>query len=195
MNEAIRSRTRSRSTSSRRSPRAWARSSVSLTAARGGSNSVVMNAARSSRSPAQSANSGHEQLEALIEIAKRAARVRRPRLAEALSERGEHKALATGPASVDRRLRGARAPRDLVQREAAVARLAKDGQGRANHGCVDLRVARPPDALGRRGRIAVGAHAARRSSAIAFTNTSSCLVVQHSNTPSQYGSYAAITES
>jgi hypothetical protein len=29
----------------------------------------------------------------------------------------------------------------------------------------------------------------------AFTKPSSCLVVQHSNTPSQYGSYAAITES
>ena len=34
-----------------------------------------------------------------------------------------------------------------------------------------------------------------RKSAIALTNTSSCFVVQHSKTPSQYGSYDEITES
>lgn len=40
-----------------------------------------------------------------------------------------------------------------------------------------------------------GYYAAARSSAMAFTNASSCLVVQHSKTPSQNGSYADITES
>src|ERR671923_1777871 len=51
---------------------------------------------RTDHAPGHSPESGDEQLEALIEIAQRAAGVRRPRLAEALSEGGEHQALTTG---------------------------------------------------------------------------------------------------
>jgi hypothetical protein len=88
-----------------------------LDAARGGSNSVVMNAARRSRSPKQSGEQradhvGWHAPEAatntfrLVAVAQRAADVRRARLAEALAGRGEHQPLAAGPATVDAGLVG-----------------------------------------------------------------------------------------
>jgi len=58
----------------------------------------------------QAPECGYEDLRALVEIAQRAARVRRSRLPESASERREHQPLATRPAAVDRGLGGARAP-------------------------------------------------------------------------------------
>ena len=85
---------------------------------------------------------GHEQLEALVEIAQRAAGVRRARLAEALAERGEHQPLAVGPATVDRRLGRPGAARDLLERQAAVPGLVERRERGLEHGGVDLRIAR-----------------------------------------------------
>jgi hypothetical protein len=85
---------------------------------------------------------GDEQLEALVEVAQRAAGVRRARLAHSLAERGEHQSLAVGPATVDGRLGGPGAARDLLERQAAIPGLVERRERGLEHGGVDLPVAR-----------------------------------------------------
>ncbi len=101
---------------------------------------------------------GHEQLEALVEIAERAAGVRRLCLAEALAERGEHQPLAVGPAAIDRRLGRPGAARDLLEREAAVPGRVERRERGVEHGGVDLRVARTPHARFLSRGVASGLH-------------------------------------
>ena len=113
-----------------------------------------MNAARSSASPAQSANSGpitsggmrRKAATNTLRDSSRSHSVQpvsgASRLAQARPERGEHQPLTVGPATVDRRLRRPRVARDLLQRQPAVAGPVEHGEGRVQHGGVDLPVAR-----------------------------------------------------
>jgi hypothetical protein len=88
------------------------------------------------------AKSSHEHLQALVEIAQRAPAVRRARLPNPLAERCEHEPLTTWPPSADRRLRRPRPPRDVLEGEAAVARLVERRERGTEHGGVDLSVPR-----------------------------------------------------
>jgi hypothetical protein len=89
-----------------------------------------------------------EEVDAVDEVTERAARVGCAELVHPVRERREHEVLPSRPAPVDGRLRGARAARDLFERETAVARALEHIQRRAEHGTVDARIARAADRCG-----------------------------------------------
>ena len=145
----------STSTSSRRSPLPCARCNVSRTAARGGSKTAAMNAARNSPSSAQSAHSGPitsggRRRNAPTNSFRHSSRSHSVQpvsggrtAAESPAQRVEHQPLAVSPAPVDRRLRRPRAARDVLEREAAVAGPPEHLDRGLQHRGVDLRVTRP----------------------------------------------------
>ena len=82
---------------------------------------------------------GDEDLQALVEVAQRAAGVGRLGAAEAPGEGCEHQSLPVGPAAVDGRFRRPRSARDVLQRQAAVAHLVEQLEGGPADRRVDLR--------------------------------------------------------
>ena len=90
----------------------------------------------------QAPESCHEDLQRLIEIAQRAACVRRPRLPKPLRERREHQPLTSRPATVDRGLRRSCAPCHLFERQTSITELVKHRERRLEHRHINLPIAR-----------------------------------------------------